>query len=142
MSTQIPGLQALYARQVQLHAELASVNQEIISTIISAGNTPQPQTKGSKKAAKPAPAKKGEHARRKWFDAGESVALMRKALKKPLRGADLIRAVLASKGYTKDTLSEDDYKRVSLTLYQAINYAVEKDLLKKSSTGLISKGKA
>jgi len=103
----------LFHKQARLFAELQAVAQEL-AQVIAVGGKATP--------AAPAPSAKAGK-RKKWFERGEAGALMKKFGSKPIAQADLVRAILSSKGYDKG-LSAADKKRVQSATYQAIANAV------------------
>jgi hypothetical protein len=115
----------LFEKQARLFQELQSVTQELANLVAGAG-----RAKGS------GPRSATTSKRKSWFKRGEAVMLFKKHATKPLAQADLVRAVLAAKGYDKG-LSAADRKRVTSATYQAIANAVVGKALVVGRDGMV-----
>lgn len=78
----------------------------------------------------------GSKQRRQWFARGEAIQLMRRALKGPMRPAQLVHAVMGAKGYAGN-LSAPDKKKIEAALHQAIINAVRTKALVKDVKGFV-----
>ncbi|HUN94353.1 MAG TPA: hypothetical protein VMU33_20040 [Burkholderiaceae bacterium] len=127
MSTQMV---ALFEKQARLVRELKSLNERIAAASAKAA-----KQAGAKPAKSGKPAKTAK--RKSWFARGEALVLLKKLATKPSTQADLVRAVLAAKGYDKG-LASADLKRVQSATFQAIANAIAGKQLAVGKDGRVS----
>jgi hypothetical protein len=131
---------ALEGRREALAKELADVTTRLerIQAALGADAALAPAAAALSPApAKSAPATKANGgSRRSWFEPGEAAALSQKLLKKPMRRADLVRALADAKGYA-GRLSKVDLNRFQVAAYAAIKHAVDAKKLSKATDGTV-----
>ncbi len=126
---------SLLQRREELLKELSHVNGQIIRIALehSGDNETIPGLRRGRAA-------KGETvggARRKWFSRGEMLQLSQKILTKPMSQAELVRNLLAAKGYDKD-LPASEQARFKSAAYQAIAAAINAKQFTRGKDGTIA----
>jgi len=131
----------LNAQQTRVSQDLNQVNQKIqyllalhANRIAGSGST----------VALAAPVRNGKvsnglrkkGARQSWFDRGEAVRLIRHAAQRPMRPAQVVHAVMDTKGYAS-TLTGDDRKRAQSAIHQAVISAVKAGALTRDQAGAV-----
>ena len=129
---------SLLQRREELLKELSHANGQIIRIALE-HNGDQETIPGLRRGR----AAKGEvvGARRKWFSRGEMLDLSQKILTKPMSQAELVRHLLAAKGYDKD-LPASEQARFKSAAYQAIAAAINAKQFTRGKDGTIALRKA
>ena len=127
----------LNAQQVKISQDLVLVNQKILYALALHAD----HVKGTDtvKAIGPNAAQMNSHVsgtRRSWFERGETAKLIRRVVRRAMRPAQVVHAVMDAKGYSK-SLDVADRKRVQAALHQAVIIAVKTGTLVRDPSGTV-----
>ena len=132
MTTASNALSELFARHEHLVSELIAVNTRLRATAErGAAGAPGKGSASSNSVRLPAKSK-----RRKWFERGEALVMLKKLATKPMAQADLVRALTVAKRYDKK-LSSAEQKKFHSAAYQAIANAVTGKKLVAAKDGTV-----
>jgi len=134
MASHRGAFESLIAEHARLKAEIAKIDQQIVDAVVILG-----KGVGRGGVGKSPAGSASRRKRRHWFERGEASKLLQRQLRGPRRPSELVHATIAAKGYTRKSLGDEDFKRLEVTVYQAIYQALRAKVLAKNSAGLLVK---
>jgi hypothetical protein len=123
--------------QAQISEELVLINQKILYALCGHARAASQGLVAATHTARVGGSRPARSRRRhSWFERGEALKLMKRTVKRPMRPAQVVHAIMSAKGYAT-TLSGDSKKRAESALHQAVISAVKARALSRDATGKV-----
>lgn len=122
-------VRALEQKRTDLEGQIADIDRKLQAVRGALGD-------GLKAVAVPVKAKPAQQDRVGWFERGEAPKLIAEIAKKPMRQAEVVRALVARK--TRPGMGAADQKRLAWAAQSAVTSAMTQKVLKRRDGGKVS----